>query len=690
MMKTFTPLLSFIILIFNISLGKSQNEQPVWEFLPGQVETYSTISGHTSDAVVGPDHNLHILGAGRGQYDEGNGYMRISAEGEILLEDLEAGGFRGNWDKYNPAIGVSPDGTEHAVIRDTTGSTDNGNYQLIYRADYDNGVWNTAYEFGEPETYNHVAGIAVAGDNNVFMAHAKGNDIRIYKDEGGSATMLGDLPGWFAFPNDFQFRGQNEKIYIISSDGETIYFSYADATSDNVIADLLLNLTEHQAGSNEKGMPDLYIDLYDDVYITYGAGQEVYYNKYETDVDGNLIKMHSDDMSVMSFAAQSYAEVNPFPYPMIATSYFGNSVMIVAAYTSLSAGDSKDGRPESKYYWTYSTDKGINWNEKELLSGRRYGDPESNIKERQSAWVADGRRKGVLNYVMGNFMLIHWDIGYYWRGSFGLVDFSNYTAVPRLGPDLSLCANDNSIELSANMTLDGDYSYEWYKDDEPLSSDLSNQSTITINEEGRYNVLVDNVLYSSDVTITATTPKLNLPCCTEFAVEIYFDAGVERPEMTYNWTFEGPVTRLLTPDNKKDFGMLIANEGVKVFLEVEEPGCESVVDSTIVYRNLDDHEECDCESDTNVTSTPGAAYHSFKVYPNPTKNHFVLSKGTKDILGNTLINVNVFDITGKKVQEYKMINNKNTFEFGHDLDPGVYIINIKTNTQSFTYKAVKK
>ncbi|WP_298880577.1 alpha-amylase family glycosyl hydrolase [uncultured Polaribacter sp.] len=71
----------------------------------------------------------------------------------------------------------------------------------------------------------------------------------------------------------------------------------------------------------------------------------------------------------------------------------------------------------------------------------------------------------------------------------------------------------------------------------------------------------------------------------------------------------------------------------------------------------------------------------FKIYPNPTKSHFALSK--------EVLETNIYDVTGKRVKQYSKEIIKSNFYEVSDLKRGIYFIQIKNkNNQTQTKKLI--
>lgn len=96
-----------------------------------------------------------------------------------------------------------------------------------------------------------------------------------------------------------------------------------------------------------------------------------------------------------------------------------------------------------------------------------------------------------------------------------------------------------------------------------------------------------------------------------------------------------------------------------------------------------DHPEYVSEIWSSVLSTESFNKTSFNIYPNPNVN------GTLYINTNTKINVNIYNVLGKIVLNYKMDANTNSINIS-SLPKGVYLIRCNTASTSITKKLIKK
>lgn len=614
---------------------------------------------------------------------------------------------------------MSPDGIVHAIVRDTNGNVETGNFGLSYRSGYippvgdeEGGTWQKNFNFGSPENFNHVVGIAAPDNENVFLAHASGSNIKLYKVNENSDSELGSLNGWFGFPNDFQFRGWKGKVYLISSDNNNVYYSWANANATDFIAELNTNRKTHNAGSGLRGTPDLYVAKNGEVVITYGAGQkEVYMNKY----DASGMKVFTSDKVIFTAPVNSTSVVNKYPYPVIAASDFGDVIVSVILHaerpcgTSSICGEERDGKTFTStfayYYWTYSTDGGETWSSATRLSGGTFGDATKPQEERQQVWSFEGSRKGSIAYNNGVFALIHFDQRWYWRGSFGMIDFREFTTDPDLGDDASLCAIGGSIELNSTIPS-GKHAHEWFKDGVSLGESSMANTTLNVTEGGRYTVSVDDVTYD-DIFISEGIPTPELSCCQEMAAgsggnSIELDAGVSRPGMTYEWLLNGSHPGFPVDNTTKEIVLFFDGPYT---LNITEPGCDPLSIDIDVYLpgetcslscDVDPCEgpECPCEGDDcepvcegdtcDVMAADIKSLAEVIAYPNP----FVNSISVQSNLYSGEAEYALYNMSGKKILTDTFVFGE-AIEFTNDLESGVYILSLMVKGETINLRISK-
>ena len=75
-----------------------------------------------------------------------------------------------------------------------------------------------------------------------------------------------------------------------------------------------------------------------------------------------------------------------------------------------------------------------------------------------------------------------------------------------------------------------------------------------------------------------------------------------------------------------------------------------------------------------------------KVLPNPSSQYFNVEI---ESAANEKIEVNLYDINGRFISKLNAVKNQ-TYKFGNDLRPGVYMIEVRQGQQRKTVKLVKQ
>ncbi len=87
---------------------------------------------------------------------------------------------------------------------------------------------------------------------------------------------------------------------------------------------------------------------------------------------------------------------------------------------------------------------------------------------------------------------------------------------------------------------------------------------------------------------------------------------------------------------------------------------------------------------SEIVNVPeGLPLNSLKIYPNPTTGYFHISVTNSELIQE----VKLYDTTGKCVSTFPA--NSNEIDLS-DQAPGIYIVQVKTNSGEFTQKISKK
>jgi plastocyanin len=88
-----------------------------------------------------------------------------------------------------------------------------------------------------------------------------------------------------------------------------------------------------------------------------------------------------------------------------------------------------------------------------------------------------------------------------------------------------------------------------------------------------------------------------------------------------------------------------------------------------------------------TTSVSDLANSTFKLYPNPASNKVTIE--SPKISSNSALKISIYDISGKLKQQYqKSFSNKTDVDI-HDLNPGIYFFDLRTNKYQKVFRIVK-
>jgi MYXO-CTERM domain-containing protein len=297
------------------------------------------------DAVRGVNDELHLVAAQ---------YHRINVTGQVIATEPSGDGQQWFLD-FPPALAAGDDGSVHLVTRHD-GSWDEG-HDIRYRRRNAAGAWDIDYVFGTRVRRNYVVGAASAGPGLVYMLTSEGGDdvwgdVHIWSEGGGQASELGSIGGVWRADADARLRGRAGRVYLASGkcdgDPSPAYFSWGDA-GPNLASSLASNLQGHFGGTGRRGAPDLYIDRAGQVHFTYGANQEVYYNRYSADGQRQL----GNDVRVFDGLGEWHLS---FGLSAVAASDDGANVVAVGLRS-----DGSQDAGDSDVLWSYSSDGGQSW-----------------------------------------------------------------------------------------------------------------------------------------------------------------------------------------------------------------------------------------------------------------------------------------------------------------------------------------
>ncbi len=312
--------------------------QPQWRF-HGRVA-----EGGQIDVQATADGTIHLVSSR---------YYQFDGQGRLLLEEAVGDERQGGMD-FPPAIAVDPSGTAHLLTRHN-GSWSNG-FELRYRRRNRAGAWDVDMPVGRPLPRNYVVGIAAPGPDDAFLissrqvANVWGN-LGLWQAENSGAISQGELADIWRADTDARLRAGRDRIFLVSGrcDGDgTVYFSHC-RPGNGCRAEMENNLRVHRAGTGRRGMPDIAIDSLGASHLTYGAFQEVYYNRY----DAQQQPVYAEDRLIFSDLGTWHLSIG---LSAVAASADGSHVVAVALRSD---GSKEAGNAE--LLWTWSANGGESW-----------------------------------------------------------------------------------------------------------------------------------------------------------------------------------------------------------------------------------------------------------------------------------------------------------------------------------------
>ncbi len=324
-----------LALLFWTSSGWAR---PQWRF-HGRVA-----EGGQIDVQAAADGTIHLVSSRYYQFDR---------RGRLLLEEAVGDARQGGMD-FPPAIAVDVTGTAHLLTRHN-GSWSNG-FELRYRRRNQAGTWDVDIPLGRPLPRNYVVGIAATGPDDVLVqasrqvANVWGN-LGLWQTQDGSVARRGELTDIWRADTDARLRAGRDRIFLVSGrcDGDgTVYFTHCRPGSD-CLAEMESNLRVHRAGSGRRWRCPACHDGRGRGHLTYGASQEVYYNRY----DSRQRPAYAEDRRIFSGLGTWHLSIG---LSAVAVSADGRHVLAVALRSD---GSKEAGNAE--LLWTWSADGGESW-----------------------------------------------------------------------------------------------------------------------------------------------------------------------------------------------------------------------------------------------------------------------------------------------------------------------------------------
>ncbi|WP_143144232.1 hypothetical protein [Flaviramulus basaltis] len=260
----------YILFLFfyglNISFGQEE-----WKFTNGVVE------GNQFD-VVSFKNKLYIIAAH---------YYELDTLGNIVFEDNKIEDLRQKPMDYEPAIGVSKNGTVHTLTREG-GSWNEGHILNYSKKDSTDNWLIRNMQFSEPVKRNYVVGIAALDNGDAYLVHTDPtgqedihNLFSFYEATPKGIQGLGKFETSYSrLDANFQMRYNNGKVYLLSGNpwpnGSIWYFNALVGT--DFINQLEASKKDISQGIGRKSNPDITFNEDGTGIYSYGSFQSVYYN----------------------------------------------------------------------------------------------------------------------------------------------------------------------------------------------------------------------------------------------------------------------------------------------------------------------------------------------------------------------------------------------------------------------------
>ena len=320
-----------------LGLG-SQASAQTWTF-HGQVA-----QGAQIDAQPGPNGRVHLLSSR---------YYQLDTNGSVVVDEAQGDDQQGGLD-FPPALAVGGDGSVHTVTRH--GGSWAAGHDLRYRRRNASGTWDVDVLVGSPVERNYVVAVAWAGPSDVTLATSEvgtnvWGDVHLWDADAGGASALGDLTGLWRGDADFRLRGRSGEVHLVVGKPDptgTVYYLHAPP-GGGVAGALDASQQTHTAGSGRRAFPDLYLDPTGQGHLSYGAEQEVYYNRYNAQGQAAF----TSDIRVFDALGSWHLSTG---LSAVAADDSGQLVLMVALES-----DGSQSASNSAIRWSLSVDSGQTW-----------------------------------------------------------------------------------------------------------------------------------------------------------------------------------------------------------------------------------------------------------------------------------------------------------------------------------------
>lgn len=260
---------------------------------------------------------------------------------------------------------------------------------------------------------------------------------------------------------------------------------------------------------------------------------------------------------------------------------------------------------------------------------------------------------------------------------------------------LPLHYSNKKLSITAGGTISNN-SYTWYKDG-ALFATVAGDSTITVSNPGKYWVAITNSI-AKDLTLYSDT--LNVDASILPVTLLKFSGQITHGEALLNW-------QTATEINTDYFNVQRSVDGLS-FLNIEKikaTGNSTAIENynyidvvtginptpTAIFYRL---QTVDKNKNTNYSkiirlANDATSTSSLSIYPNPA--HDALYVKTGAVSGPVVITIT--DASGKKLlmqQDSQSVSGQNITVNTSTLAAGIYILQIKHNSETETLKFIKK
>jgi hypothetical protein len=243
-----------------------------------------------------------------------------------------------------------------------------------------------------------------------------------------------------------------------------------------------------------------------------------------------------------------------------------------------------------------------------------------------------------------------------------------------IAPTVSISANGATTvckpsTVSLTASVNGNVTYQWKKNN--VNQSGATNSTFTASKSGNYSIVVTNACgsaTSNSISVTVNTtpaasisPSGTITMCSGQSTLLTANTGAN---LNYQW--KKGSANILGATNQTYSATTAAN--YKVIVTNALTGCSKTSAATKI--------QITCKELSAIIDQPSA------VFPNPSSDKFSID------LGNEIYDLRVSDILGREISFYKNANG--VFEFGEELNEGVYFLSLAHDSETVVRKIVKE